>query len=114
MSKQAIWSYNGLQKDKKYVIHNECNDIITATTECKAIPYLKIDAVDSFVSTEHDLLVSKGPENRTDSPIDKGPALLQCCTRSMDGCRKFLWIDPFEVKGIKKVLKLPMNITENL
>ena len=56
------------------------------------MPHLEFYAVDSFMPTEHDLLITQRSSNLLGSPIYKPPALVQWSSFLMYDLSKMCWI----------------------
>ena len=76
--------------------------------------YLELQAMYSFVPTEHDPLVNSWPRNRMNCSINKPPALLKSCTFSMYSIRKSCRIHPHKILGLQQVLVPQIDIINYL
>ena len=78
------------------------------------IPYLKFNAVDSFVTTVHNILVSNRPGNTSGSSIYKSPALVQRCSFAVYCISKDGRIQPCQIQRSEQMVKASIYVINYL
>ena len=76
--------------------------------------YLKLYAVDSFVSTEHYSLISNRTCYWSNSAINKANALLKWCPFAVDSIGKCLFIQPHKIEFRQQMTETAVHVIDNL